>query len=126
MKPRYTMKRINGELVAIHRYLWEQVNGLIPKGMQIDHINGDIHDNRMSNLRLVTNQENARNRAVSMNNTSGVNGVSWCKKARKWRPSIGVDGKLLRLGTFDDWFEAVCARMSANNRYGFHVNHGRR
>ena len=30
------------------------------------------------------------------------------------------------LGAFDDWFEAVCARKSAEAKKGFHENHGRK
>jgi hypothetical protein len=59
-------------------------------------------------------------------NTSGVTGVSWRADKQRWRAYVVVDYKQEHLGHYTDWFDAVCARMSANNRHGFHENHGRR
>jgi len=109
-----------------HRYIWEKANGPIPDGMQIDHINGKRDDNRLSNLRVVSHRENAQNAKLHIHNKSGVTGVRWNKQRGKWHSQIQASGKQITLGRYDDWFEAVCARMSANNRYGFHPNHGRR
>ena len=109
----------------VHREVWEQANGPIPDGYEIDHINGQRADNRLENLRLVTRQENMRNAKIYNTNTSGVVGVTWKRDKQKWRAYVVVDYKQIHLGYFADWFEAVCSRMSANNQYGFHVNHGR-
>ena len=122
----YRVAKIDGKTVKQHRYIWEKTNGPIPAGMQIDHINGEPDDNRMENLRLVTRQENMQNAKLSVNNKSGVTGVRWYDKRGKWRSQMQAGGEKIHLGYFDDWFEAVCARLSANNRYGFHTNHGRR
>lgn len=73
--------RVNGKQVRkyCHRILWELVNGEIPDGMYIDHINGDRLDNNLSNLRLTTSKGNNSNRAISSVNLSGVTGVSETK-----------------------------------------------
>ena len=126
--PRGYLSCVNeeGKLVLHHRYVWEEANGPIPKGYQIDHINGDRADNRIENLRLVTPSENQMNVKLRDNNTSGVTGVFWDKRTSAWCAACYVDGKSKHLGRFRDWFDAVCARKSADNRYGYHVNHGRR
>ncbi len=124
---RYRMKtcKVSGRHYA-HRVLWTTFNGPIPEGMQIDHINGDTQDNRLSNLRLVSNRANSMNAGKSHRNSSGLVGVHWDAGRNKWLSNAMIEGKTKFLGRFDDWFDAVCARMSANNRYGFHENHGRR
>jgi len=45
-----------------HRLVWEAFNGKIPKGLEIDHIDHDKHNNKLSNLRLVTHSENCLNK----------------------------------------------------------------
>ncbi len=54
----YVIKAYNGKNWREHRWVWTQANGDIPKGMVIHHINGNRSDNRLSNLRMVTNQQN--------------------------------------------------------------------
>ena len=122
----YWIHRSGWKNIKQHRYIWEKANGPIPAGMQIDHINGKRDDNRLSNLRLATNQENAQNAKLRITNTTGVTGVSWSKGKGKWHSYIMSNYKKIHLGYYTDFFEAVCCRMSANNRYGFHPNHGRR
>jgi len=106
-----------------HRLAWLYMYGEFPKG-QIDHINHDRTDNRIKNLRVVSHKENGRNQKLGSNNTSGVNGVHWDKARKKWKAIIKVNYKNIQLGRFDNFFDAVCARKSADIRYGFHPNHG--
>ena len=112
-------------LVLKHRHDWEQANGPIPEGMTIDHIDGDPQNNALSNLRLVTQSDNMKNAKLRVDNKSGVPGVRWCKHRQKWAVQITSRGNMQALGRYDDWFEAVCARKSAEVSYGFHPNHGR-
>jgi hypothetical protein len=72
-----------------------------PPGFFIDHIDGDGLNNRRSNLRYASRVENGQNAKLRSDNTSGFKGVSWDKKARKWRAHIQVNGRLRSLGTFD-------------------------
>lgn len=58
------MRNIDRKPRREHRLIWEEAYGPIPKGMQIDHINGVRTDNRLENLRLATNQQNSSNRKV--------------------------------------------------------------
>jgi hypothetical protein len=80
-----------------------------PKGMMIDHINGNGVNNQRSNLRICSTEENAKNQRIQRNNTSGFKGVSWIKRDKKWRAVIYYNGKLRILGTFQIKEEAADA-----------------
>lgn len=92
-----------------HRVIWEMFNGPIPEGMVIDHINRRPGDDRIENLRCVTQKENSRN---SVKNTKCI-GVS-CGKDKKsptgfrYYAYATVDGKNTYLGSSYDYFEACC------------------
>jgi len=107
-----------------HRLIWLYAHGEWPSH-QIDHINGDRSDNRLENLRCVTNTENCKNQMKKSNNTSGVVGVSWRKREGTWCAYITINGVQTGLGYYDNLFDAVCARKSAEIRYKYHENHGR-
>ena len=118
----YRSVRINGVRYLTHRLVWAWHFCEWPSG-EIDHINGDKLDNRIENLRSVTRQENARN--LSVNNAKhGHPGVIAING--RWRASISVKDRTVYLGTYDDINEAIAARKRAEERYGFHSNHGRR
>lgn len=121
----YVCVTLDGKIYRSHRIIWEMFNGPIPKGMQIDHVNHIRCDNRLVNLRLVTQEENRKNISRQKNNTSGITGVYWDKSRGKWHVQIKLNGKTRGLGRFDDFFEACCARKSAERFLGFHPNHGR-
>tara|TARA_R100001086_G_scaffold227776_1_gene146994 strand:- start:161 stop:709 length:549 start_codon:yes stop_codon:yes gene_type:complete len=108
-----------------HRLAWLYMTGDWPVD-QLDHINGDSLDNQWSNLREVSNAENGRNCKVNVNNTSGVMGVYFYKRDQIWCAYITKNYKTKSLGRFEDWFDAVCARKSAEVKLGFHANHGGR
>lgn len=116
--------RIDGVHFMAHRVAWAMHHGAWPEDM-IDHINGDPLDNRMVNLRCVSNAENARNMKRSKANTSGITGVAWIAGRRRWRASICRDRKQRILGHFLDKEDAIRARRAAEVDLGFHPNHGK-
>jgi len=119
----YILIGFQGKKYFAHRLAWLYIYGEWPK-LDIDHINHITDDNRIINLREVTKQENQRNRSIGKNNNSGLIGVGWASRENKWRSRITIDYKDVHLGYFDDWFEAACSRKSADNKFGFHHNHG--
>jgi len=123
-KKGYVAIIINGKYYRAHRLAWLYIHGRLPSD-QIDHISGKRNDNRIGNLREVTPSGNQRNQRVPKNNTSGVIGVTWNKFYGKWTSAITTNHKLKYLGSYDYWFDSVCARKSAENKYDYHRNHGR-
>ena len=78
----------------VHQIVFEAFNGPIPKGMDIDHINGIRDDNNLSNLRAVSRTINALNRKkANVNSATGIRGVHLNKKSAKW--VFSVSGKEL-------------------------------
>ena len=104
-----------------HRLAWEFVNGPIPDGMDIDHIDGNPSNNAISNLRLATRSQNNENqgRAKSNNKSSGLLGVSWFAKTKQWRARIYISGREKSLGYFNDKFEAYEAYKAAKSVHHF-------
>ena len=120
----YKHGRIFGENYYTHRVIFAIVNGHWPRDC-IDHINGDMADNRICNLRAATRSENARNQKMYSTNTSGVVGVVWDKSIGKWAPQIQAGGCNIKLGYFADKSEAIAVRKAAEIEFGYHANHGR-
>lgn len=96
----YRQGAIFDRLYPAARVIWAIETGEWPSGM-IDHINGNVSDNRMSNLREADYSENARNQGVRRNNTSGFKGVCWHGETQKWRARIVHQGRAQHLGYFD-------------------------
>lgn len=110
--------------LSAHRAAWALYHGVWPNGM-LDHANGDKTDNRLENLSVVDKFGNARNQKRHSRNTSGVNGVHWCKARNRWQATIFANGVTTYLGNFKCKDEATLARSQAEARLGFHPNHGR-
>lgn len=118
----YKTGRLFGQNVRAHRVLWVLHYGENPSG-PIDHINGAKSDNRIENLRVTDAGGNARNRPLRKDNRSGMNGVQ--RHNGKFRANIRLEGKLTHLGTFLTFDQAADARKAAEQKMGFHKNHGR-
>lgn len=85
--------------------------------IEVDHINRNRLDNRKSNLRIVTRQENMLNKSEYKNNTSGIKGVKWNKDRQKWQVQINHNKKRIHLGLYSDLEEAKKARLEAEKKY---------
>ena len=85
--------KVNYQGYLAHRIIWKLVTGEDPIGYEIDHINRNQLDNRWSNLRLATKQENGYNKKA--------NGIRKDKRTGKWVTSFQVDGVKRHGGVHD-------------------------
>lgn len=112
---------LNGYAVRGHKAIWMHRVILERMGFknfkQTDHINRVKSDNRRSNLRPATISQNQQNRAAPINNTSGVKGVYWNKKDKKWMARIQIKGEEKYLGNYSTLQEAHIAYIEAAKQY---------
>lgn len=119
----YHMVSIDGKNHRAHRLIFIIMTGSEPKGV-VDHINGVKSDNRWSNLRDTSRGKNMQNQKLYSSNTSGASGVYWRKERSKWLVKIQVKGKIVTVGSFADYDDAISARNSAYKENGFTERHG--
>jgi hypothetical protein len=81
----------DGKRYLAHRIIYYMHTGTDPGDMCVDHINGDVKDNRPVNLRLATPRQNSQNMTRPMrNNKTGVLGVHWNSQNKTWCAKISV------------------------------------
>lgn len=108
----YTRIVIDYKFYQAHRLAWLYMYGYFPEN-DIDHIDRIRNNNRINNLREVSRQCNMRNSGNPRNNNSGVKGVCWYKSRNKWYAQIIINQKLIFLGYYKSFDEAVCYRLAA-------------
>jgi hypothetical protein len=97
----YVCISILGGHMRAHRAALAIASGEWPSQF-VDHINGDVADNRLTNLRPCSPNENQWNRRHQANNTSGFTGVCWHKPSGTWVAKIRINGRFTHLGCFAD------------------------
>ena len=106
-----------GKMIRQHRAAWALYYGEWPNG-QIDHIDHDGQNNRISNLRVVDAIGNQRNQQLRETSQSGVIGVTWRKDKKKWKAQIRVPGgRQVFLGYHLTIEEAALARKTGEETY---------
>ena len=107
----------------IHRLVAIAFIDNVDKKKCVDHIDNNIQNNNLINLRWATKSQNSQNRSMSTRNTSGVKGVSWNKNTNKWRADICINGKKIHLGSFLNKDDAINIRIQrAKDAFGEYIN----
>lgn len=108
-----------------HQIIWLWMTGEW-SSEDIDHINGLPFDNRFSNLRHVSHEDNCRNQKLRNTNKSGINGVCWCKNRKRWLASVTINGKTRIIKRCHTKEEATELANEAREKLNYHKNHGKR
>lgn len=109
----YAEARINYKLLLMHQIILE-----VPEGYVVDHhfrVSQGLLDNRISNLRIVTQYINMHNIGLKSHNTSGYTCVAVDKRSERWYSEIVVKKKKYFLGYFDNKVDAIKARLQAEH-----------
>ena len=114
----YLQLQIDGKKYLIHRLIWLYIYGYFPE-TNIDHINRRRSDNRIKNLREVSQSCNCRNSNIKSNNKTGITGTCWASGSKKWMAHIKINYNLINLGYFKEFKDAVLARWEAEKKYNF-------
>jgi len=106
----YGVFNLDGRRQKAHRLAYEWSTGQQLGDLQVDHICHNPACVRPDHLRTATNKENAEHRGGAQRNSrSGVRGVFWDKRKRRWRALVGHHGKNINVGYFDSLAEAEAA-----------------
>jgi hypothetical protein len=117
-KFRWGLKYNNGDIRAIQETRKSiKLHNLIMNDKWIDHVSGDIFDNRKINLRKCDKFQNAKNRKINKNNICGFKGVHYRPKEKKYVVSIQFNKNYIYLGYFKNKHCAACAYNNAAIKY---------
>lgn len=115
LKNGYLSVGVDNKSYLYHRLIWLYETGRFPP-QDLDHIDGNRSNNRTSNLREATRQQNLQNQKVRSNNLSGFKGVHFFKRTKlvkPWVAMITINGKCKNLGYFRTKEEAHAAYCKA-------------
>ena len=98
--------------ILLHRFIMDPHDDMV-----VDHINHDPLDNRKSNLRICTKQQNNMNKSLNSNNMSGVSGVYWNKQINRWIAQIKLYDEQIYIGSYKTIEAATQARKNAEIEY---------
>jgi hypothetical protein len=113
---------IDKKMFQLHRVIYMLHCGEWPE--VVDHIDGNVFNNRIENLRAATREQNSANSRIAKNNTSGVKNVSWCATAKKWTVMLSKNKKAIYFGRFASVSDAEkVARAARKTLFGEFARH---
>lgn len=102
----------SSKILLLHRLIMNAEDGFV-----VDHKNHCEYDNRKENLRVCSYADNLHNVKLTSRNTSGVSGVCYYSRINRWCARISVNKKVVVLGYFKNFDDAVKARKDAEKMY---------
>jgi len=103
------------------RIIWVWHGYPLEPNQEVDHIDGNGLNNDIHNLRVCTHKENQENlKGAYKNSKSGIRGVFWDKKRKKWIATIYHNGKTIYLGSYVTIEEAEKAAIAARKKFFTH------
>lgn len=109
----YIARSENRKIVLLHRFIMDA-----PNGMLVDHIDGNVQNNKKSNLRICTAKQNTKNSVKTKSKTTSFyKGVHFDKERNKYQAQIKVDYKNIHLGRFETEDQAAIAYNIAALKY---------
>ena len=119
----YLRTRINRKPYLNHRIIFLWHYGYLPQC--IDHKDCNPSNNKIENLREATNSQNSCNAKTFSTNTSGVKGVYWSNRDKKWRVTLSLNGRRMYFGCYDNLEQAKLVIQKARLKcHGQFANHG--
>lgn len=91
-------------------------HGYLTDGKIVDHADGNPLNNKVDNLREVTEYQNNQNSKLPKTNTSGHKGVHWDAKSKKWRVLIYANGKFHHFGLYENKEDAIKVAIEARKK----------
>lgn len=120
---RYAKIGLFGKSYSLHRLVFLWHHGWLP--IKVDHANLNKRDNRVENLRPASHSQNTHNVGKSKANKSGVKGVCWHKRDKKWAAYCNVGKVHYNLGYFDALTDAEAAvKAFREQHHGEFACHG--
>lgn len=99
-------------------YLHNLIMGSTEKGYEIDHINGESLDNRRTNLRIVTRQENIDTMRVTSKSKIGIRGVCFSERDQKYKADFKYHGIRFYFPEWNTIEEAIWCRKTVEEYFG--------
>jgi len=116
-KKGYLYVRVNYKAYAIHRLIWILHNGDIKNNYIIDHIDRDILNNKIENLRLATCSQNNQNSSKRTTNKSGYKNIYWSNSRSRWMVRCNVEGRSKGGGSYILLDDAVKAAIALRKKF---------
>jgi hypothetical protein len=109
----YLRMHIDGRLYYLHRLAWLYFYGKWPK--EVDHIDGNPSNNKISNLRDCLHNQNMQNMSTKTIAVSGLKGAYWHPICQLWQSKIRYENRTKSLGYFHTAEEAHKAYLNAKS-----------